>query len=516
MEGLLEQWNTRVVQHFGPQIVRILAAVGVLIVGWLVALAAGAGVRRALHRTTLDNQLARWAMGDEPTGRIEAEQWAARIIYYLLLLFALVGFFSVLNLGVISEPLRALLNRVFEYLPAIFGALVLAGVALLVATVLRRIVRGALELTKLDDRLGGEVGLEAGKRPAVGRTLSDAVYWLVLLLFLPAILEALSLQGLLAPVQSLLTRILTFLPNVLAALVIGGVGWFVARVLQRIVTSLLASTELDALGERLGIADAMGPRKVSGAVGLLVYALVLLPVLIAALNALELEAVTRPASQMLSRILEAVPAILAAGLLLAIAYVVARLVANLVTRLLESAGFNDLVVRLGLRRAARTERSPAALVGSLVLIGVMLFAAIEAARLLGFANLAALLSDFLVVAGRVLLGLVVFGVGLYLAGVAADAIRTSVSTQAGLLATAARASIVVLAAAIALRQMGLANEIIELAFGVLLGSIAVAVALAFGLGSRDIAAREVEGWLRELRSRRERGEAARDATRPDA
>jgi hypothetical protein len=206
---------------------------------------------------------------------------------------------------------------------------------------------------------------------------------------------------------------------------------------------------------------------------------------------------------MLSRILEAVPSILAAGLLLAIAYVVARLVANLVARLLESAGFDDLVVRLGLRRAAKAERAPSAMVGSLVLIGVMLSAAIEAAGLLGFASLASLLSDFLVVAGRVALGLVVFGVGLYLAGVAAAAIRTSTSTQASLLATAARASIVVLAGAIALRQMGLANEIIELAFGVLLGSIAVAVALAFGLGARDIAAREVEGWLRDLRSRRE-------------
>jgi hypothetical protein len=503
MESLLEQWN-RVVQHFGPQIIRILGAVGVLIVGWLVALAAGAGVRRTLHSTTLDNRLGGWVMGEEPTGRIEAERWAARIVYYLVLVFALVGFFTVLNLSVIGEPLRALLIRVFEYLPAAFGALVLAGVALLLATILRRIVHGAMEAAKIDDRLAGEVGLETGKRPALARTLSDAVYWLVLLLFLPAILEALSLQGLLAPVQGLLTRILTYLPNVLAALVIGGVGWFVARVLQRIVTSLLASTDLDALGERLGIAEAMGPRKVSGAVGLLVYALVLLPVLIAALNALALEAVTRPASEMLSRILDAVPAILAAGLLLAIAYVVARLVANLVARLLESAGFDDLMVRLGLRRAAKAERSPAALVGSLVLIGVMLFAAIEAARLLGFASLAALLSDFLVVAGRVVLGLVVFGVGLYLAGVAADAIRTSTSTQARLLATAARASIVVLAAAIALRQMGFANEIIELAFGVLLGSIAVAVALAFGLGSRDIAAREVEGWLRDLRSTRER------------
>ena len=59
----------------------------------------------------------------------------------------------------------------------------------------------------------------------------------------------------------------------------------------------------------------------------------------------------------------------------------------------------------------------------------------------------------------------------------------------------ARISIVILSGAIALRQMGLANEIIELAFGILLGSVAVAAALAFGLGGRDIAATQLFGWL---------------------
>ena len=131
----------------------------------------------------------------------------------------------------------------------------------------------------------------------------------------------------------------------------------------------------------------------------------------------------------------------------------------------------------------------------------MLFAAIEAAGLLGFANLAVLLSDFVVFAGRVVLGLVIVGVGLYRAAVAANAVRASGSTQAPLLAIASRVSIIVLSGAIALRQMGLANEIIELAFGLLLGSIAVAVAIAFGLGGRDIAARSIEGWLSSMKSK---------------
>ena len=81
-------------------------------------------------------------------------------------------------------------------------------------------------------------------------------------------------------------------------------------------------------------------------------------------------------------------------------------------------------------------------------------------------------------------------------------IRSSQAAQANLLATASRVSIVVLASAMALRQMGLANEIINLAFGILLGSVAVAIAIAFGLGGRDAAARFLDDWAKSVRSER--------------
>ena len=80
--------------------------------------------------------------------------------------------------------------------------------------------------------------------------------------------------------------------------------------------------------------------------------------------------------------------------------------------------------------------------------------------------------------------------------------RASGSAQASLLASAARVAIIVLTSAMALRQMGLANEIINLAFGALLGAIAVAVALAFGFGARDVAGRAVERWAKTLENRR--------------
>ena len=134
-------------------------------------------------------------------------------------------------------------------------------------------------------------------------------------------------------------------------------------------------------------------------------------------------------------------------------------------------------------------RTPSEIVGSLVLVAVLLFATVEALRLLGFAVLADLLAEFIQLGGQILLGLLVFAVGLYLANLAADLIRSSDAAHAGLLALVARVAILVLAGAMALRQMGIANEIVNLAFGLLLGAIAVAAAIAFGFGGREIAGR---------------------------
>jgi hypothetical protein len=506
MQGLMEQMSGQLAQLFGPHVVRILGALSVLVAGWIVALTAGWLVRAALKRTTLDNRLARWIMGEDKAEGFDVERWAGKAVYYLILVFTLVGFFTALNLTVISEPLTAFLNQLFGYGPSLIGAGLLLGGAWIVATVLRRIVGGAMSRAKLDERLGGEAGIEEDKRPPLGKTVADAVYWLVFLLFLPAILEALSLEGLLEPVQGLVGRVLDFLPSILGAGAILGVGWFIARVVQRIVTNLLAAAGIDRVGERVGVATALGAKKLSGLLGLLVYILILIPVLISSLGALQLESITRPASQMLGKVMGSIPTIFAAGLLLTFAYIAGRLVSSLISNVLDGIGFNNVLTGLGLAKVGEkpgSERSPSALVGYLVLVAVMLFASVEAAGLLGFQSLAALLSSFVVVAGKVVLGLVIFGVGLYLASLAASTVQASGSAQAGLLAIASRASIIVLSGAIALRQMGLANEIIELAFGLLLGSIAVAVALAFGLGGRDLAARQIEGWLASMQSKKE-------------
>ncbi len=489
--GNLAEWFTVQFPYF-------LGALAILIVGWLIALILASIVRGAFRRTQAGARVARWIKGDEEATGAEVNKWSGRIVFYLAMFFVLVAFFQYLDLTFIAEPLMAFLVQIFEYAPRIFGAAIILLVAWLLATLLRIIVQRILEATKIDERFKdlSEEEVKEERKVTLAQTLSNVVFWITFLLFVPAILSTLTLEGLLVPVQRMFETILAYLPNILGAGLIVLLGWLGARILQRITINLLSAVGLDRLTEREDVSSFFGSRKPSEIIGLLVYALVIIFAIIAALNALALEAITAPASNMLEMILQALPAIFAAALVLAIALLVGRVVAALASKLLSAAGFDEFLVRLGIARSTlEGRRTPSEIVGYVILVAIMLFAAIEAAGLLGFAVLADLVAQLTMLLGRVVVSVVIFGIGLYLGGLAKEVITAGGTPHADLLAKLARISILILAGSIALQQLGVANEIIIIAFGVLLGAVALTGVIAFGLGGRDLAAKELSDWV---------------------
>ena len=152
--------------------------------------------------------------------------------------------------------------------------------------------------------------------------------------------------------------------------------------------------------------------------------LIFIPVLVGALNALQLEAITRPASNMLDAMLGILPNLFGATLIVTVAFVVGRVVAGLASNVLAGLGFNNILVRIGISEQPATgNRTPSEAVGSLIIAAILLFASIEAAELLGLQLLAGLVADLTVFGGHLLVGLVVFAIGLYLANLAGKAFK---------------------------------------------------------------------------------------------
>ncbi len=293
----------------------------------------------------------------------------------------------------------------------------------------------------------------------------------------------------------MINKALDMVPNVAAALAIGFVGWVVAKVLRGLVTNLLAAAGSDKINESVGLADSV---QLSQLAGTLVFIFVFVPSLIAALDALRIDAISRPATEMLEIILNAVPHLIAAAMILVITYYVARFAAALITRLLNGIGFDALPEKLGLMQF-RGSLLPSILTGRLVLFFAMLFATVEAANRLDFTQVRDVVTTFIKFGGEVLLGGVILVIGFWLANVAYDAIRRASGDQTTGLARIARMAILGLVIAMGLRAMGIADDIVNLAFGLTLGAVAIAVALSFGLGGREAAGRQMEYWLSKLR-----------------
>jgi len=310
---------------------------------------------------------------------------------------------------------------------------------------------------------------------------------------LPGILDALALKGLLEPVQGMVTKILDFLPNVFAAGITLGAGWLIAGIIQNIVTNLSSAMGADSLSKKVHLQKALGKQKLSSLLGMLVHIFIMLPVLIAALEALSIEALTNPVSNMLNAILLAIPNIFSAILVMGISYVLGKVVSDWLATILKAVGFDLVLSSLGLgKEPSEDAKSPSMIVGHLAMIAVLVFASIEAFNIMGLTILAGLMAEFIVFASQVALGIVILGIGLYLANLASDTILQTGTQNARFLSTVARAAILLITGAMALNRMGLANDIINIAFGLLLGSVAVAFAIAFGLGGRDVAAKMLE------------------------
>ena len=498
-EWITNAWG-RFTSTTGQYIANILGAFVILILGWVVASLVRSLIAKALAKTGLDKRLSKWFGDEEAETKIEPAKWLSQGAYYLILVMVIIGFLETLRLKQISEPLNEMLAKVLDFAPNLLSAAVLLILAVVLARILKAVIAKVLTTMKVEERLAESAGMPEDKRPALTGPLSSAGYWLVLLLFLPTVLESLSLQGLLQPVLEMFGKVFDFIPNVLAAAIILVVGWFIAHIVEKIVTGLLSAANLDGLSEKLGINKLLGQQSISALIGLVVYVLILIPVIISSLNALKIDAVSQPATQMLTTSMDAIPNIFAACVILILATIVGKLVAGLITNVLGNIGFDLIFVKLGLSKEGQEgTRRPSEIAGIIALIYIILFAAIEAAGLLGFSSLESIMMTIAGISGRILFGLVIIALGIWTANLVANLVTQTGAPSAALLATVARIGIVVMVGAIGLREMGLANEIINTAFGLLLGAAAVAIAISFGLGGRDIAARQLESWTKSIK-----------------
>jgi hypothetical protein len=389
-----------------------------------------------------------------------------------------------------------------------WGPKVLIAILILVATwIVARAVKWMLQraidrIPALKRHMSGPPDETVGHQLG---TIAKLIIWLVGIM---AALQFLGFAQVLAPINELVNEIFAFLPHLIAAGLIFFVGLVVARIVRRLVETVLVAANIDGLLARVGIGStegtvrtdpaAMPPGAAPGttraslarAAGILVFALIIIPVAIAALQALGISSISGPATDMLNQILSAIPRIIAAALWIGIAFVAARFLKTIIEAVLPPTGFDDAIRSTGVLPANAV---PSRIVANVAMIAIILAASIEAARQLGGDEIAIFLAQVTALGGKVIFGTLIIVVGIFLARIVANLVGSGTG-EGGFAQTIVRYAIIALFTAIGLTFMGLADQIVMMAFGLILGAAAVATALAFGLGGRDAAARILDRW----------------------
>ena len=461
--------------YYWEQFQPIIAAITILLVGWIIAHIIAAGIKKILTKLGTNQKLS------NATGhRSNIENIVSRVIFWVVMVIAVIGALNVLNLSSISSPFSNMIQQFLLFIPQLIAAVAVGFVGWIIANLVKVGLKNLLDRTQLDEKLSAEVGVNP-----ISHNIADIVYWLILLLFLPIVLSILGLQGLLIPVQNMVNEAVSYLPNIFIAGVIVFVGYILAKIVRGIVEGLSNSLNLQAQAEKIGLFKNSNLAKLLGS---FVFAIVMITSLIVAFEALGIQAISQPATAMLAEIMYAIPHIIAAGLILIVAYVVSRFVGRLVAEVVAGTGADEVPAKLDVQRFLGNTKI-SSVVGYLIVFFTMLFAVSEAANRLGFEQISGLISMFIQFGADILLGAVILVIGFWLANLVANVVQRGEYNSSRWLGNLVRILIMGLVIAMGLRAMGIADSIVNLAFGLTLGAVAVAFALAFGLGGRQPAER---------------------------
>ena len=362
---------------------------------------------------------------------------------------------------------------------AVLEAVLILILAFIAAAIVKSLTVKLLTRTKLQALLGKR---DPANCERAADFIGKLLYLIVFLLFVPGIFERLGMNGVSSPILGLLDTMWGYLPNILAAVVVLWAGFFIARLVRELLIPVFDRLKVNRLQEKAGI-TVEDPGKLSNTLSYIVYVLILIPVVITALRALNINAISDPAIRMLDIIFAFIPNILAALIILVIGCMVAKLAVNIVERLIGAAGLD---AKLSRQLNGEDEKfALSKIAGGTVHVVLVIFFLVESFGVLHL--------DVLTKIGNALIAYLpsVLAVLILLACYIGSAMAQKALLKGGHrgFALGCRIAIYGLGGFMILSELGIAQELVNTVFILAAAALAVAFALAFGIGGREFASR---------------------------
>lgn len=387
-----------------------------------------------------------------------------------------------------ENQLQNFANRISDFLPNLLGALLVLVIGWLIAKGIKALVIKLLKKTSWDEKI-------------LGRSVKDTnvfvgniFYYVLMIIVLLVVLELLGVSQVLVPVENMINDFLSYVPNLIGAVLIGFVGYLLAKFIANLIN--LGGNLLDKLVDKTGFKDT---DKLVNILKKVIFIIIFVPFLIQAFNALQLEAISKPANDILYGFTEMIGSIIVAIAVLLIFIWGGKYLTHFLKDLMQSLGLDNASEKIALQHIIGVGQSLSAIIANILYFFLVFFGIITSVDLLELAKLSEILQELLEVTGQIAFGLLILVVGNFISSVIYKMVSRSNANK--LVASIVRWASLALFIAIALRTMGIANEIVDLAFGLTLGAIAVVIALSYGLGGREAAGEHFRDIIKKLKEK---------------
>ncbi len=368
---------------------------------------------------------------------------------------------------------------------SIIRAVLILILAFIVAKIVKSLVVKLLTKAKLNFLFGKSDEAAQGKQKMV-EFIGKLVYLLVFLLFVPGIFESLGMNDISMPILNLLNTMWGYLPNIVAAVIVLWVGFFVAKLVKEILIPVFNKIKVNSLQEKAGM-EVTDAAKLSNTLAYIVYALILIPIVITALRVLDIQAISDPAIRMLDIIFAFIPNILAAVVIVVIGCMVAKFAGKIVESLIASSGLDAKLTKL--LDGKNNNLVLSKVIGIAVNVVLTVFFIVESLNVLRLqvitdvGNTVISYMPYVFAAVLILLACYVLSVIVQKAlGTGGHAVGAMVCKYV----------IYIVGGFMILNELGIAKELVNAAFILIVAAIAIAFAIAFGMGGRDFAGKALK------------------------
>ncbi|WP_233885267.1 mechanosensitive ion channel [Tenacibaculum piscium] len=367
-----------------------------------------------------------------------------------------------------------------------FGNPISALLIIILGWLVAKLVRSLIN--KISDKSGLNKTLSNSKI-SFGDLISKLVYYLIMIFVFMIALDKLGMTSVLEPIKGLLNGFTQFIPNIVGAGLVGYIGYMLATIVSELIG--LSGGTIQKFAPKLNLPENINIVTILKKV---VFIFIFIPLLIAALNILNVDSISQPATNMLEIFFAAIPKILVATLILIIFVIGGKFLSNLIKDLLDSLNLNEILKSANLD-SFTGKTNVEKLIANIVYAFIVLFGVMTAIDKLEFSKLSEIMNTVLNLAGNILFGLLILAIGNWIATIASKNFMKSDNKFVG---SIVRVAILAVFLAIGLGKMGIADDIINLAFGITLGAVALTVVLSFGLGGREAGGKQMEKILNKF------------------